>query len=72
MNGEDRITQAKKSGGRPRRLFDRQQIIDLRAQGFSYRHIARQLGLGDGTVRRILRAASDAAEVRQNPVPVIL
>jgi putative DNA-invertase from lambdoid prophage Rac len=40
--------------GRPKRIFARQRVFDLRAQGFSYRQIARQLGIGEGTVRRVL------------------
>jgi putative DNA-invertase from lambdoid prophage Rac len=40
--------------GRPRRRFDRQQVCHLRARGLSYRRIARQLGIGEGTVRRVL------------------
>jgi DNA invertase Pin-like site-specific DNA recombinase len=42
--------------GRPRGRFDRQQVVDLRAGGNSYRQIARQIGIGDGTVRRVLGA----------------
>ncbi len=41
-----------KAIGRPRRVFDRQRALDLRAQGMSYPAIARQLGVGVGTVVR--------------------
>jgi DNA invertase Pin-like site-specific DNA recombinase len=41
--------------GRPRRTFDRYQVLNLRARGLSYRQIARQLGIGEGTVRRVLQ-----------------
>jgi len=43
--------------GRPKRRFDRKRVFQLREQRFSYREIARQLGIGEGTVRRILRQA---------------
>jgi DNA invertase Pin-like site-specific DNA recombinase len=39
--------------GRPRREAPCQQIRDLRNQGLSFRAIARQTGLGYGTVRRV-------------------
>jgi putative DNA-invertase from lambdoid prophage Rac len=42
--------------GRPRRIFDRQQVFQLRARGLSYRQIAKHLKIGEGTVRRILKA----------------
>ena len=40
--------------GRPKRIFNRQQVFHLRTRGLSYRQIARQLGIGEGTVRRVL------------------
>jgi len=40
--------------GRPKRIFARQRVFELRAQGHSYRQIARRLGIGEGTVRRVL------------------
>ena len=43
--------------GRPKQHFDRKRVFQLREQRFSYREIARQLGIGEGTVRRILRQA---------------
>jgi len=44
--------------GRPQRIFPRQRVFELRAQGYSYRQIARHLGIGEGTVRRVLQAAT--------------
>jgi DNA invertase Pin-like site-specific DNA recombinase len=58
--------------GRPRRVFDRQRVAALRAQGLSYRQIAGKLSLGEGTVRRVLGANSGSAEPRQNPTVEIL
>jgi DNA invertase Pin-like site-specific DNA recombinase len=43
---------------RPRRIFDRDAVICLHQQGLSMRHIARQLGLGLGTVSRTLKERS--------------
>ena len=43
--------------GRPRRTFDRHQVFHLRTRGLSYRQIARQMRIGEGTVRRVLAAA---------------
>ena len=40
---------------RPRRIFDREAVIYLHRQGFSMRQLAKQLGLGLGTVSRTLR-----------------
>ena len=40
--------------GRPKRVFARQRVLELRAQGQSYRQIARQMRIGEGTVRRVL------------------
>jgi transposase len=58
--------------GRPRRVFDRARVAELRALGTSYRQIASKLGLGEGTVRRVLRAATGELEARQNPTAGIL
>ena len=38
--------------GRPRAVVNRDQVGGLRAAGASWRAIARELGLGEGTVRR--------------------
>ena len=40
--------------GRPRRVFDRDQVWKLRAQGWSLRSIAKYLDIGAGTVVRAL------------------
>ena len=53
--------------GRPRRVFDRHRITELRERGLSPRQIARQMGLGEGTVRRVLPAAIGTNSARQNP-----
>ena len=43
--------------GRPKRVFDRQAVLELRRQGLSWREIAKRLGVGKGTV---VRAAQEA------------
>jgi DNA invertase Pin-like site-specific DNA recombinase len=52
--------------GRPKRIFDRDRVRQLRSQGLSPRQIARAMHVGEGTVRRVLRGGSDATEARQN------
>jgi DNA invertase Pin-like site-specific DNA recombinase len=52
--------------GRPRRVFDRRRIADLRQMGLSPRQIAHQMGLGEGTVRRVIRATAGTTGTRQN------
>jgi len=42
--------------GRPKRIFDREQVFRLRMCGWSLRAIAEQLGLGLGTVVRALQS----------------
>jgi transposase len=43
---------------RPRRIFDREQVVRLRQQGLSMRQIAKKMGVGLGTVTRTLRERS--------------
>lgn len=45
--------------GRPRRIFDHDEVVRLRRQGMSIEKIARRMGLGVGTVVRVLRVAND-------------
>ena len=44
--------------GRPRRVFDRSRAQELRQQGMSFPRIARELGVGYGTVVRTLREST--------------
>jgi DNA invertase Pin-like site-specific DNA recombinase len=41
---------------RPKRIFDRDRVAQLRAHGFSIRQIAKKLGIGVGTAVRTLQA----------------
>lgn len=65
-------TKSGKPIGRPRVIFPRDQVAELRHQGTSLRQIARQLGVSYGTIRRILQPVSGPPEVSQNPVAGIL
>jgi DNA invertase Pin-like site-specific DNA recombinase len=50
-------TRSGRSVGRPKVVFDRERVVELRAQGNSWREIARACGVGVTTVRR---ACADA------------
>mgnify|MGYP001559323785 FL=1 len=62
----------KAKGGRPRRQVDGDRIRALAAQGCGLRKIARETGLGYGTVHRILRRREEAPAVIQNPLAGVL
>lgn len=56
------MTAAKRRGvrcGRPKAVFDRQKVADMRARGLSSREIARKLKIGRGTVTRALAGILD-------------
>jgi DNA invertase Pin-like site-specific DNA recombinase len=42
--------------GRPRRIFDKEQVLRLRSEGLSLRQIASKLGVGVGTISRVLKS----------------
>jgi len=48
-----RGTKSGKPVGRPRAIFRRDEVRELRSQGVSWRQIARQLGVSPTTVRRV-------------------
>src|SRR5207245_4336664 len=56
--------------GRPRRTFDRYQVFQLRAGGLSYRQIACQMRIGEGTC--VGSSRFEAPELRQKPLATIL
>jgi len=53
-----RGTRSGKPIGRPRRIFDREQVRELRKNGIAIDAIARQMKLGVGTVLRALEGLS--------------
>lgn len=53
--------------GRPKAVFNRARVEKLRAEGQSWRQIARTLGVGLGTVRRAYGSMQPALAVCQNP-----
>ena len=53
--------------GRPRRIFDRNEVARLRAAGLSIEKIAHQMRLGVGTVVRVLSAHDAGEPAFQNP-----
>jgi DNA invertase Pin-like site-specific DNA recombinase len=61
-------TKSGRAVGRPMVVFRRDEVAVLSAQGLSIRQIARQLGVGMGTVRRVLQSGTGAPELCQNPV----
>jgi len=50
--------------GRPRRVFDREQVLQLRGSGLSIEKVARELGIGVGTVVRVIQAGESSASGR--------
>jgi DNA invertase Pin-like site-specific DNA recombinase len=53
--------------GRPKRIFDRSEVVRLRASGLSIERIARQMRLGVGTIVRVIQAHDDSTATFQNP-----
>lgn len=53
--------------GRPRAVFRRDKVRELRDQGLSWREIAQTLGATVGTVRRAYKDANGAVAPCQNP-----
>jgi DNA invertase Pin-like site-specific DNA recombinase len=51
--GLERARREGKRLGRPRRVFDRFEVIELRRRGASWREVARRLGISTGTARRV-------------------
>jgi putative DNA-invertase from lambdoid prophage Rac len=55
--------------GRPKRVFDRQRAVELRQQGRSLPQIARELGVGLGTVVRALDGQKLSKIPSQQAIP---
>ncbi len=56
---------------RPKKVFDRHQVVELRRQGFSIRQIGKALGIGLGTVSRALEACSKGTRAEKDVLPQI-
>jgi DNA invertase Pin-like site-specific DNA recombinase len=65
-------TKSGKPIGRPRAVFRHDQVLQLHDEGLSGREIARRLGVGEGTVRRVLNAPVRPTGARQNSLAQIL
>jgi len=53
-----RGAQGRQGAGRPKRVFSRDAVVDLRGQGMSIGEISKRLGIGAGTVHRTLKAVA--------------
>ena len=58
-NAKAKGTKSGKAIGRPRRVFDRGEILRLRQDGHSLAQIARRMNVGVGTVARALESAPE-------------
>lgn len=61
-------TRSGKAIGRPKRVFHREAVAELRAAGLPWREIASRLGVGVGTVRRAAGANAEPKGACQNPL----
>jgi putative DNA-invertase from lambdoid prophage Rac len=55
-NAKSKGTRSGKAIGRPRRVFDRGEVLRLRQDGVSMAQIARRMQVGVGTVARVLQS----------------
>jgi len=60
-------TKSGKPVGRPKAIFRRDQVVELRQRGLSWNQIARELGVSATTVRRAFEAGGASPEPCQNP-----
>ena len=58
--------------GRPRRRVDTHQVATLRARGLSWAKIARQLGIGEGTIYRLAHASAKIPTARTSASPMAI
>jgi DNA invertase Pin-like site-specific DNA recombinase len=55
--------------GRPKRIFNRERVLEMRRKGASLRAIAKQLGVGVGTVTRTFADAPDTSVLNERLDP---
>jgi DNA invertase Pin-like site-specific DNA recombinase len=60
-------TKSGRALGRPRRVFHRDAVAELRQAGLSWRGIAARLGVGRGTAVRVWQALNGAPDASQKP-----
>ena len=65
-----RGTRSGRGIGRPRKVFRRDQVAELRRRGVPWREIARTLGVGVGTVRRAVQQPPIPEETSQDRVGI--
>ena len=53
--------------GRPKRIFDRSEVVRMRGAGLSIEKIAGKMRLGVGTVVRVIQAQASGTATFQNP-----
>lgn len=64
---QSRGTRSGRPIGRPRKVFRRDVVLELRRRGLSWRQIALETGVSTGSVRRAYRTLADASQGCQNP-----
>ncbi len=68
--GLDRARKQGKTLGRPRRIFDLERALELKAQGLSVRQLAQHLRVPRSTIDRVLRSqATPQGERAPTPTP---
>jgi len=67
-----RGTKSGKPIGRPRAIFRRDEARELRAQGRSWRQVARQLGVSPTTVRRACQDGNESQNICHKPGDKVL
>jgi DNA invertase Pin-like site-specific DNA recombinase len=65
-------TRSGRAVGRPRVIFHRDQVAELRRKGMSWRQIARSLGVSAGSVRRAEKLAPSDSQACQNRTAEVL
>jgi DNA invertase Pin-like site-specific DNA recombinase len=55
MDGLERAKAEGKKLGRPKKIFDRKRVVDLKGKGISNREIAARLNVTEGTIRGVLK-----------------
>jgi DNA invertase Pin-like site-specific DNA recombinase len=62
MRAKQNGTRSGRSIGRPRVVFHRDRALELRRQGFSWRKIAKTVGVSSTTIRRACMVSTEAQE----------